>query len=444
MLICNSICPQLFCLEGEKNLNKKKIVLISSFIISIILVLICLYINTDFLKTKEQLFWKYFGVKKDEVVNIMSNDEIKDYDFELNKSSYIKEGNIAIQSKHGFIGTINAKILEVGDKKEDCKNITLDIKYNDKKISDVNIIKDENYYLVKSNLSDNKYVGVENSNLKQKAKYLGIKNVDLIPDSIKNVNLFELFSLSKEETKHISDKYISVCRKYVKNKNYTKRKIDGSNLTMYELQVSKEQMKNLSIAILDELYNDEYTLNIVSKKIQMIDANNKYCNLNNLKMKISEIRQYIYNKEANDEKFLSIIIYKNRNNVEKIEMVFENDRTICVENAKNKIVIKQYDVNNRKIEIDTISNIIKTIIDSITEISYSKNIKNNCIKVVDFNITCDVGIETININYNYEEKIKTGIDSLIRKKDIEYIELTKNDQNVYETIQQNIYKITDL
>ena len=57
---------------------------------------------------------------------------------------------------------------------------------------------------------------------------------------------------------------------------------------------------------------------------------------------------------------------------------------------------------------------------------------------------CDLGIETITFNYNYEEKIKNSIDNLIRKNDIEYIELTKANKKVYETILQNIYKINGL
>lgn len=429
-------------------MNKKKIVLISSFIsVVIIAVLVIIYINTDFLKTKEQLFWKYFGVKKDEIANIVSNNELKEYDSKLNKSSYIKEGNISIQSKHKFIGQIEAKILEVGDKSQDCKNISIDINYNRKKISDTDIIKDENYYLIRSNLSENKYVGFENSNFKQKAKQLGLKNVDFIPDSIKDIDFFELFSLSDEESEYILKKYVPICRKYVKNKDYIKKKSNDSNdsnLTIYELQISGKQLKELSIAILDELYHDDYTLNIILKKIQMVDINNKYGNLENLKVKIREIQHFIYNKEANDEKFLSIIIYKNENDVEKIELVLKNDRTISIENENNKIIIKQYDVYDKKIELDTIDNIARTILNSITEISYSKNIKNNDINFVDFNVICDFGIETIILNYNYEEKIKNSIENLNRKKDIEYIELTKDDKKVYETILQNIYKINDL
>nr|MCR5147290.1 hypothetical protein [Clostridia bacterium] len=231
-------------------MKKNKIVLISSFIIiGIITVLIILYIKTDFLKTKEQLFWKYFGQKTDEIVNIVSNDEMKEYNSRLKESTYIKEGNISIKSEHNFIGSINAKILEAGDKNSDSKNIAIDISYKDKKISDAYIIKDENYYLIRSNLLDSRYVGFENTDLKQKAKQVGIKNVDLIPDSINDIDFFELFSSSKEETKHISDKYVSICRKYVKNKDYSKKKdIDG--IEIYELQVSRNQLKNLSIAIL--------------------------------------------------------------------------------------------------------------------------------------------------------------------------------------------------
>ena len=414
-------------------MNKKRVFLLCGFIIMVV-ILMALYINTDFLKTKEQLFWKYFSVKKDSVVAVFSNNEAKEFDSELKKSSYIKRCNLSVTSERGYIGKINAKIFEAGNKNEDCKNIFIDAMYKDTKILDAQIIKDENYYFFKTNQNDTRHLAFENANLKQFAQKMGLQNVDFIPDKIKELDFFEWFSLTDEETKYISKKYIPICREYVKNSDYSKT--ENKELTIYELQLSKKQMKNLVSAVLDELYNDEYSLNILANKAQII-----YCNTDNIKAKIGEIKRFVEEKNDDDEKFLSIIIYRSKSNVEKIEFVLKNDRTISIENESDKIIIKQFDVQNRKIEIDSLSHIIETILNSITEVTYKKNITDNQVCKVEINVKCNFGIEAITINYNYEEDVKEVIDDLTRKNDIDYVELTKNAQNIYEMIIENITKI---
>ena len=422
-------------------MDKKKLYLIIFIIITLIPFLVVLYIKTDFLKTKELLFWKYFVIKKDEIVNIVSNDDIKAYSDEKQKSSYIKKGNISVESEHQMLGKINMELIEKGNQKEDYKNISVDLNYDDKNILNAYVIKDDNYYFIRSNLSGSEYVGFENNNLKQLAQNLGIDNVEFIPNKIREIDYLKLFSLSDEEQKHISNKYISICRKYVKNKDYIIKENVKDDLTTYELQLSKQQIKELIIAILDELYNDDYALTILSKKIKIIDDESNYCNISNIKEKIEEIKQFLMNKEADEEKFLSIIIYKNKNNVEKIEIVLKDDRTISIENNNNEIIIKQHNVENCKFKFDTISNTIETILNSITEITYSNNIKDENTKEVAVKVTCNFGIEKIILNYNYEEQIKDSIDDIIRKDDIKYVELKKFDIENYKTTLKDMLKI---
>ena len=57
---------------------KNKKIVISCSILLIIMLLIIVYIKTDFLKTNEQLFWKYM-LKNEKLVHIFSSEEIKKY-----------------------------------------------------------------------------------------------------------------------------------------------------------------------------------------------------------------------------------------------------------------------------------------------------------------------------------------------------------------------------
>ena len=132
-------------------------------------------------------------------------------------------------------------------------------------------------------------------------------------------------------------------------------------------------------------------------------------------------------------------IYKNKNDVVKVELVLNNDRTISIENDnKNKIIIKQYDIKDIEPDLKTFKGIIKTALNTIYEITYEKQIDNNQISRVSLNVKCNLGIEQLNVNYNYVEQIKNNVDGIIRKDDIYYLDLNKisnvNFKNIVEKV----------
>ena len=427
-------------------MNKKRIFSIISVFI-IVIGLVILYIKTDLFKTKEQLFWKYLLIEKDEIASVISDKDMERYSNELKNSTYIKEGNILIESENKFINPVNIKISEKGNKQIDCKNISIDLNYNDKNIGSTNIIKDDNYYFVKNDFLYSEYIGIENAGIKQIAKDLGMSNTDFIPDRIKDIDWVQFFYINDSDLRYILKKYIPICRKYVKNKDYEKEdnvKLDSQNknLTRYKLELSEEQLRNCFVDVLDNIYDDERSLEIISEKIKIIDNESEYCSINNLKEKIKEISTNLHNKSVNIEKFLSIIIYKKENNVIKTEIVLKNDRTISIEKKnENEIVLKQYNVENFKINLKSLSGIAETILNSISEVTYNKRMENDKTSKVEFDIVCNLGIETITIKYNYVEQIKNNVENLVRKNDINYIDLKKYNKEILELILQKAPKI---
>lgn len=428
--------------------TKRKLIICSIIVVTILSVI--LFIKTDLFKTKEMLFWKYMLIQKDEIVEVFSNNTIKQYNDRYKKSTYIKEGNINIESKNKLIKPINIQLSEKGNNIEECKNIFYSLKYDGNDVGDLFIINDDNYFLFKSNLTDSKYYGVENENLQELAKSFGLTNVDFIPNKIEPVNYYELFSITDNEKNHILKKYIPICRKIVKNKNYYNEenvKIDKmNNITSYKLEVSEKEINKLMIEVLQHLLEDNITLEFICKKIKILDSENAYCDINKLKVKVEELIHYFEGKEAEDKTFLSIIIYKKENNVIKTEIVLENDRTISVEKTDNEntIRIKQYDIENNKVDIKSINGIITTIINSITEITYSRNIDNNEINEVDINVICNLGIEKITININFVEQIKNNVEEIVYKNEIDYIDLKTFNEEMYNSFLEKVLKIKGL
>lgn len=416
----------------------KKIVIYLSIIICIISTVI-IFLKTDLLKTKELLFWKYFIKAKDDLVYVFSNSETDNYNKELKDSYYIKNGNVTITSKNNFVKPINISINEKGNKKLCKNNMDISILYNKKKIEDISIIKDEDLYLVKTNEID-KYIGIENKNLKQLAEMLGIKDTKYIPNKIEEIDYYKLFSIKNEEKNHIMNKYIPICRKFIKNKNYAKQKED--NVTKYSLEISKKEIQSLLIEALNNLYEDDITLEFISKKIEIISKENKYVDIDNLKDEIKNLIVLIEKQEADNEKFLSIIIYKKENGQINAELIIENNRTIYIElNEKcNSIILKQYNVKQNEIDINSIEGIAKTIINNISEISYSKEIQNDNTNNVEFNLICNFGIEQVKVKYNYEEQIKKYIDNIVEKNDVEFT----NIKSINKTLIQEIIEKSTL
>lgn len=431
-----------------KKTKKAFICILAVVILGIILTII--YIKTDFLKTKEQLFWKYFLKEKDEIVNVLSNNEVKLYNEKIKKSSYIKEGNISIISEHNFLKPIYINIVEKGNKDKDYKNIQLDLKYDDKDINQTTIIKEDNYFFVKNEILNKDYIGFENDNLKQVAKKMGIANTEFIPNKIKDIDYDELFTISDEETRYILKKYVPICRKHVNNKHYIKEenvKLENERgkIVSYKVQVTEKQFNDMVIDVLKELHDDEKSLNIICNKVRIIDDTNIYCDINNVKYKIEEFIDVLEKKDVKDETFLSIIIYKNENDVVKTELVLNNDRTISIQTDKrNKIIIKQYDIMNNEINLKTFSEIIRTALNTISEVTYTKEIINEDKQKVELNIKCNLGIENVNINYNYVEQIKKNVDNIIRKDEIEYIDLNKTTEEFYKSLLEKVLKINAL
>lgn len=412
------------------NLKNRKIIKIGIIIITItaIIAIITAYINTDFLKTKEQLFWKYFILEKDKIVTVFSNKEIQEFNQNLKISSYIKEGNFSITSKYNLIKPINVDISEKGDNQQKIKNTDINLKYNDKDIGNINIIKDDNYILIKNDKTKLGYIGFKNENLKQLAKKLGLANTEFIPNKIQEIDFFELLSLSDDEGKYILKKYVPICRKYVKNKDYNiEKNVGGKEEKLYKVQVSNEQLKNIMINILEELENDEITLEIISNKIKVMDNENEYTTIDKIKSKINEFKEKIEQLKTTDENFLSIIIYKNANNVEKMEIIVEDGRNISIEIInENKILIKQSnDLNDKQIDLKNFKGILTTLINTVDEVTYEKKIINGKEKTVDINVICNVGLETINLKYNYVEKIENNVEDYVKMNEVNYTELEK-------------------
>ena len=172
----------------------------------------------------------------------------------------------------------------------------------------------------------NQYVSANNENLKELFSKLGYTEEQLenIPDTIEfEQDIKNIFEFSKEEREKLKKKYISIVSSSVSKDNFSKQKnqtiqINEKNIkaNSYILTISKEELNNIYIKILEEMKQDE----IILSKIDKLQSIGKNFQLNE--------------RETLREKFVmkieSLITEISRNNIgnDKVKViVYEDNQT---------------------------------------------------------------------------------------------------------------------
>lgn len=262
--------------------RKKRITLLIVSIVVVIIIAIStfliLYLNTDMFKSKDKLFVKYIGGNIDNVDNMLSLFEKSQYDKTLDENKYITNTQIKVNYMEG-IGTslentqndINKLKINISGETDktnmyDYKDIQL--LNNDEKVFQVEYLKNEKTYGIKFSDLFKQYISTENTNLKELLKKSGYSDEDLenIPDEIEFDNKFETI-FTEEEKQNIKTKYSNILISGISKDKFSKKsnvvvKIENKNIktNVYTLTMTKEQLNNIYLNILNELKQDEIVL----------------------------------------------------------------------------------------------------------------------------------------------------------------------------------------
>lgn len=430
----------------------KKVTYFFVLLIIIILLLIVLYINTDLFKTKEMLFWKYGLKQKDNIVEVLSDEEIKSFDEKLKESAYIKQGSITLEAENNLIQTIKLNFNEKGNENIDVINSEIQLLSNDKQIATFNFIKSDDFFLLNSNENNKQYLGFENKNLKQLVQKMGINNAEYIPNEIKEIDYYELFKINEEDKKYLQKKYIPELRKYINNKNYkkieniSKQKLknieirDTKHIDIYEMKISEEEFYSSIVDVLEIVKDDYRTLNMISQKLAIINNENENTDIEAIKNYINNVISIIRKKEYSDKDFIYVLLYKKENEIVRTELCIKNNRTIAIEARDNQIIINQYDVKSNLADVKSFNGIINIVLNNITEIIINKKI-NNDIYDTSINIECNLGIDIIRLKYVYRKELVEEINGLIGKDNVNYVDLNTIEQQDCREILENILKV---
>lgn len=289
----------------------KKVIIIATIIAIIAIILIVgsiLFFTTDFLKSDKELFFKYLAQNM-EVVEQYLEDPNKSNMDTIKSSPYIVNSNIKFDlvSSDSEIANqttpprnFSITYTKNADPQNNRDYSEAKIKYLTKELFTARYAHDADLHAVNGNNAItsldifNIYLGIENNNLKQLAQKLGIEDVSNIPNKIEKVSITDLLSLTEQEKAHIQNLLVKVIDSQISKNSYYHNKgvtieIDTKQMktNSYGVNLTNEEYKNIVISILNEISQDETTLNILLQKVMLLDSKTDIT-INTIRTKIQE------------------------------------------------------------------------------------------------------------------------------------------------------------
>lgn len=372
---------------------KSKKVLISLIVVLVVLG-ICVgafayvYFATDLLKTNSQLFAKYGQATLENIAEFFYNENVNSYYEKKLINNYENNGSLNVGVKASSDDEeidINDEILtfkgavDVANKKA---KQDLKLRYSNKEKFAFTYVRDNDLYALASDEIVNKYITVENNNLKDLASKLGALDTTNIPDRI-DLKEYESI-LTKEEIKALQTKYMSIITEQLTEEDFGKQ--EGKE-NVYVLTIRDEKLKTILINIMQELKNESFILDTLDNQ----DEINEFQ---------EDVNTFI--EELAEEDFSDINIQVTVENNVRIQLSITYAEEILIvdvtklENGNINIYIKEENSNETEYDYETEENISGT---NEFTLELSKNVKTD-----DFTYSINGIMEDEEININIDLK----------------------------------------
>lgn len=266
--------------------NKKILIIIP--IILVILLLIGVggfafaYFATDIFKSPKNLFLKYAGKSFETAKDFDYDKFLEDYK-STSEKSYKSDGEINVEihtdedeSKEvaEFINKTKLNYNLSSIPKEEKSYLTMRASYDNKEIVKFEGLANNNNYGLKCTDLYDKYVYIENNNLKELARKFGI-NSSSFPDKLEKIDIYDLLYVSKDTRNKIKDTYLNLLNEKLDKKNFTVAKnvdttVNGElfKTNSYSLELTESETYDILISILETLKIDDTTLDLIIEKAE--------------------------------------------------------------------------------------------------------------------------------------------------------------------------------
>ncbi len=428
-------------------------VLIPVFLVLIlVLVFLMMFLKTDFMKSNDTLFKKYFTQNFSSISALTNFEEFNSYNNILETSNYETSSNITLSNSQTE-GNLSIIIDGKKDNTNDIEYNNIQLKSGEEKLIQLEYLKQNDLYGIKFSDLFKQYISIRNENLKELLLKIGMTEEQLqnVPDSIQLQNdLFKNIQLTDEEKDELTSKYINIILNNISSEKYSKQKnalITVDNVSMntnaYKITITKEEYNNIIINILETILEDDIILN----KLEILQNS-----ISNLGTSTINIKQYIIDlleteiKKIKDNNIgteeTSITVYQYKGNLVRTTIEDESRRTIIdriTNEETEKIIIQNTEIseeeNNKKIEIskNTSNNNIQINIGITKE-------ENDLSQNINFSINNSKVDNTINkeASVSFNNEINLQYKNIINIKDNQEIDnLNENNNIVLNDLEQD-------
>ena len=281
------------------------------------------YYLTDIFKTPQDAFYSYIE-KAAKMDNATSYQEMLEELKAAKEKSYKSETSIGVeidskrisdkqtQQMQNMLKNVKLNVNSNVKPSENKSTSEISLNFGGFSAGDLKLVKDGEVFGIKSDLLDNKYIAVENNNLKDLFSKLGAKTTN-IPNKFESIDLYDLLYVSKEDQFNLEKTYKNIFKDTIPAENYTKQenitqKVNGQdvNTTAYTLSLGKEDLINVIVKLLETAEEDDTLLNIITEKVNKLVDNGMFDQMNastsySLPSTIKSRRTIMANKISTDQ-----------------------------------------------------------------------------------------------------------------------------------------------
>ena len=336
--------------------RKKKRTVIILIIVILILIFgvsgVLLYLNTDMFKSNAILFGKYIGQNTQNMKEMYNICEPDEYANKLKENKYINETEIKVnytenmgtssENTKNAINNLKLTIDGQTDRKNGYNYQNVNLLNNEDNVVQIEYTQRDNTYGIRFSDLFNQYILVDNSNLKELFEKMDYseQEVNEVSDEIQVDEQIDSIKFSEEELETLSQKYLGIIGSGFSKNNFSKKsnqviKINNKdiNANVYILKMTKEQLNDTYIKILEELKQDEI---ILSKLDKVQEVEKLYTTLNSVEEN-SLREKFVEEIEDKIEEINSNNIGQDETRVE----VYENNKATI----RTSIITNEYRIN---------------------------------------------------------------------------------------------------
>ena len=310
----------------------------------------------------------------------------------------------------------------------------------------VDYLRDNDLFGIKIGEVYDKYISIENKNLKQLAEKYEVDSTE-IPDKIEFIDMYDLYDISEEEIQHINDLIVGTLKNEIPEECYSVNENvetdilgEKAKTKEYKIELSAKQIDDLTIKLLENAKRDEVILNLIVNKYNKVSMNTlagkEKITKDDLIKEIEESIKEIQEKPSKEGVTVSNVYAKDR---AKIDISTSKNSIMNIELQKvgKETVMNigiHLDDETENVEEENNTNIEKLRINSKVKINQISNEKSNA------NIETQIETEDLkfgmNMNYEIEFSEKISIESFTAENSINLNNITTEE---FEKEMEEIY-----